>query len=499
MQQARLEHNATILPDGQVLATGGGVVATEMWNPATKQWRRMADAAIARAYHSTAALLPDGRVLSAGGDSQPNAEIYKPPYFFKGPRPVITSAPPTIRYGQKFRVGAVAPYGVVQVTLVRLSSVTHAFNHNQRFNRLDFQVTVTGNLIVFPPARPELAPPGHYMLFVLNGAGVPSVARIVKLTEPVLPDGLVLDSFPSHGSDGNGVFEPGEAVFAEPSWRNPTHQEVELTGKATAFTGPGSAQYLVLDGEAGYGTIAPNEAASCQSVADCYRLAVTSSVTADEVRPAHWDAVLSEETSVGPINRWTVHLGDSFTDVPRSNPYYRGVETLLHNGVTGGCGVQSYCPHAPATRAQAAVFVLASMHGIGYTPRPCVAGQERFSDVPASSPFCPWIEELARRRAVGGCGLTTYCPDAAVTREQMAVMVLATLEGGGYAPPACTPGQELFMDVPASSPFCPWIEELVRRGAVTGCGRHRYCPAADVARDQASEFLVGGFGLLLYE
>ena len=78
-------------------------------------------------------------------------------------------------------------------------------------------------------------------------------------------------------------------------------------------------------------------------------------------------------------------------------------------------------------------------------------------------------------------------------------MVLATLEGGGYMPPACVPGLERFMDVPASSPFCPWIEELVRRDAVAGCGLHLFCPAAEVRREQASEFLVGGFGLRLYE
>jgi hypothetical protein len=494
MAHARVEHNATILPDGEVLVTGGYVAATEIWNPVTRTWRSVTSASIARGYHSTAALLPDGRVVSAGGDFQPNAEIYKPPYLFKGPRPVITSAPPTVRYGEAFTVGAVAPYGIVQVTWVRLSSVTHAFNQNQRFNRLDFK-SLAGVLHVAAPANPALAPPGHYMLFVLNGAGVPSVARIVKLTEPVLPAGLEVDTAADGGSDGNRVFEPGEAVTAAPSWRNPTHEDVDLSGAATAFTGPPAGVYSVLDGEARYGTIAPNGTASCQATGDCYRL----SVSGLGVRPLHWDADLTETTSAGPLHHWTIHLGDSFRDVPRSNPYYRLVETLLHNGVTAGCGSRLYCPDAPATRAQAAVFVLASMHGPGYAPPACVAGQERFSDVPASSPFCPWIEELARKGVVAGCGPGLYCPDAAVTREQLAVMVLATLEGGGYAPPACVPGLERFMDVPASSPFCPWIEEIVRRDAVAACGRHLFCPAADVHRDQASEFLVGGFGLRLYE
>src|SRR5206468_2687753 len=100
------------------------------------------------------------------------------------------------------------------------------------------------------------------------------------------------------------------------------------------------------------------------------------------------------------------------------------------------------------------------------TPTPscsaCLPGQEMFNDVPASSPFCPWIEELARRSITGGCGGSNYCPCASVTRAQMAVFLLRTLEGSGYTPPPCVPGQETFNDVPASSPFCPWIEELVR-------------------------------------
>jgi hypothetical protein len=464
-----------------------------MWDPVGGAWRSLAAAAVARGYHSTAALLPDGRVLSAGGDGEPNAEIYKPPYLFKGPRPAITYAPPTVGYGDTFTVGATSPFGIVQVTWVRLSSVTHAFNHNQRFNRLDFTAGGTGELLVRAPAWPAHAPPGHYMLFVLNGAGVPSLARIVKLTEPVVPEGLEVDVKPL-GSNGNGVFEPGEEVVVAPSWRNATHKDVDLAGTATEFTGPAGPIYAVVDGEARYGTIRPGRARSCQRTNDCYALTVTF----EPARSLHWDAVLIETTSAGATNHWTLHLGDSFRDVTQANPYYRQVETLLHNGVTAGCGGRSYCPDAVATRAQAAALVLASMHGAGYAPRACVAGQERFSDVPASNPFCPWIEELARRGVTAGCGPGIYCPDAAVTREQMPVLVLATLEGGGYAPPDCVPGQERFVDVPAASPFCPWIEELVRRGAVTGCGSTSYCPGAPVHRDQASEFLVGGFGLLLY-
>jgi hypothetical protein len=118
-----------------------------------------------------------------------------------------------------------------------------------------------------------------------------------------------------------------------------------------------------------------------------------------------------------------------------------------------------------------------------------------FADVPASSPFCRWIEELARRGAAGGCGNGNFCPTEAVTREQMAVFVLRTLDPA-LNPPAC--GTPVFNDVPASSPFCRWIEELARRGVVSGCGNGNYCPADPINRLQIAVFLTVTFGLTLY-
>jgi hypothetical protein len=196
--------------------------------------------------------------------------------------------------------------------------------------------------------------------------------------------------------------------------------------------------------------------------------------------------------NLAAAKNWTLHVGDSFSDVPRSNGFYRFVETILHHNVTVGCSTTSYCPASPATRDQMAVFVLVAREG-GYAPPACTTPV--FNDVPASSPFCGWIEELARRGVVAGCGGGSYCPSAPVSREEMAVFVLATKDPG-VLPPAC--GAPMFNDVPASSAFCPWIEELARRGVVTGCGGGAYCPAAAVTREQMSVFLTGTFGLLLY-
>src|SRR5690349_20080439 len=131
-----------------------------------------------------------------------------------------------------------------------------------------------------------------------------------------------------------------------------------------------------------------------------------------------------------------------------------------------------------------AVFVLVAKEPAGFLPPACGA-TPMFFDVPASSPFCRWIEELARRGVVGGCGNQNYCRAAPARREQMAIFVLRTVDPS-INPPACT--IPMFADVPAASPFCRYIEELVRRGVVTGCGGGNYCPAANVSREQMSVF-----------
>jgi hypothetical protein len=192
MQFRRRQLNALILPDGKVLVTGGTsgpgfddptspVFPAELWDPATETWTTLASASVPRLYHSGTVLLPDGRVLSTGGNGYTHAEVFSPPYLFKGSRPSIASAPAVVRYGQPFFVGTSDAPGVTKVTMLRLSSTTHALNMNQRFSQLAFS-QATGGLNVTPPLTANSAPPGHYLLFLLNGNGVPSVAKIVQLT-----------------------------------------------------------------------------------------------------------------------------------------------------------------------------------------------------------------------------------------------------------------------------------------------------------------------------
>ena len=193
MHYPRRQHNAVILPDGKVFISGGSsaggfdtstspVLPTEMWDPATGQFTVMASLAVYRGYHSTALLLPDGRVLSAGGNvGGPNAQIYSPPYLFNGTRPAISSAPTGVGYGQTVFVGTPDAASITQVSWIRLGSTTHTFDTSQRYMRLNF-TQATNGLNVTMPANGNIAPPGYYMLFILNSSGVPSVAKIVQIS-----------------------------------------------------------------------------------------------------------------------------------------------------------------------------------------------------------------------------------------------------------------------------------------------------------------------------
>ena len=234
MKYPRRQHNAVILPDGKVLIVGGSsasgfdtstspVLPAEMWDPDTGQFTVMASIATYRGYHSTALLLPDGRVLSAGGNvGGPNAQLFSPPYLFAGARPAITSAPTSAGYGQTVFVGSPDAASVSKVTLLREASVTHTNNMSQGFLSLSFTQTSTG-LNVVMPANANLAVPGYYMLFILNGAGVPSVGSIIQLSSTAATLGTVTGkvtntqgapiSGASVSSGGNGAVTGADGVY----------------------------------------------------------------------------------------------------------------------------------------------------------------------------------------------------------------------------------------------------------------------------------------------
>lgn len=195
MQSGRRYHTATALPDGTVLVTGGGltqadastaVLSAELWNPATGAWSTMASMAVPRLYHSIALLLPSGEVLVAGGgrkgggSDRLNAQLYRPPYLFKGPQPRITAMPASVGYGQSFELLTPDAASIARISMIRLGAITHQVNMSQSFAVPTF-VRSAGALTVTAPSSRFVAPPGYYMLFILDGNGVPSVAKIVQI------------------------------------------------------------------------------------------------------------------------------------------------------------------------------------------------------------------------------------------------------------------------------------------------------------------------------
>jgi Domain of unknown function (DUF1929) len=271
METGRRQHNLTVLADGTVLATGGnssgeslvdmenGVYTAELWDPDTGDWTTLDSMQMTRQYHSSAMLLPDGRVLSAGGGIcgdcnragylNRNAEVFTPPYLFKSdgsgelaPRPEITSAPAVVNYGAQFSVGTPQAGSIGKVAMMRLGAVTHSVNMEQRYVPLSYSAG-GGGITATAPSNPNIAPPGVYMLFILDSNGVPSVAEMVRIEPgagPLAP--TINDTDPNSPSKDNAPEVSGTGAAAGSTVRiygNATCSGPVLgSGSATVFNGP---------------------------------------------------------------------------------------------------------------------------------------------------------------------------------------------------------------------------------------------------------------------
>ena len=276
MAFGRRQHNLTVLADGSVLATGGlssgaglvdlnaGVYPAELWNPVTGQWRTLAAMQITRQYHSTALLLADGRVLSSGGGIcgtcdqvgylGKNAEVFSPPYLFEAdgtlaPRPVIDAAPASSGYDAPIEIVTGNPAAIAKVGLVRLSAVTHSDNMEQRYIPLSFTRGAT-SLTATAPTNANVAPPGPYMLFLVDTNGVPSVAHMVSVQSGASPPTVTL----TQPANGATFAAPATVSLAASASDDGTVTRVEFFNGAAKLGEDTTAPYSFTWGGVGAGT-----------------------------------------------------------------------------------------------------------------------------------------------------------------------------------------------------------------------------------------------------
>jgi len=344
----------------------------------------------------------------------------------------------------------------------------------------------------------------------------------------LFPQALTADPASSAGSDGNGVLEPGETVVVQPTWKNPTSADSPgITATASGLTGPVGATYTLTDSAANYGTALAGQLSSCSYFNDCYTVFVSDPAS----RPAaHWDASFSEALHVpglpDGVKAWKLHLGDSFTDVPRSQLFYKKIETVFHNAITVGCTTTTYCPDDNVPRDQMAIFLARGIaHGganvpvsgsVNGQPYNCVAGGvSLFSDVSPTAISCKSIHYIAAQNVTTGCQTGKYCPFDNVSRAQMAIFVAKAIvapAGGAGVPVAYGPDPVTFLsyscdagtpnlhftDIAVSDTFCKHAHYLWAKGIIAGCSFSQYCPTGDVKRDEMAKFLANAFQLALY-
>jgi PKD repeat protein len=414
---------------------------------------------------------------------------------------------------------------------------------------VDFTSHYTGNITAYAwtfgdgtsssdrnPSKFYAAPGVYTVSLTVTGPGGSDVQTKTNLVR-VLPTppslmtriGMVVDAHSATGttSNLNGVFEPGETVMLEPTWRNQTAGAVALSATASILAGPPGASVTLPGASATFGSINPGTAANCQATTGvCYQMAVA----VPAARPGvHWDAHITETLSSGVVLSSPVHIGHSFLDVSENDPRYPDIETLLHNNVAAAYEDGTFRPWATSTRLDTAVFLargLVAPVGDGAIPDSGQIGKLAYScmpggrsllrDVSINSTECKYAHFLLSKgvEVEFGCTAKRLCAANETTRAAMAVMLAGSLATGGDAavPEAGTfsdsgstrsydcsvDGGSHFPDIRKSDAFCRHVNYLWARDMIKGNANGTFGPAANVTRSEMARVLVEGMALKLY-
>lgn len=270
LQFPRTLHHSVVLPTGEVFVVGGmkttklfqdvnARLTPELWNPSSNTWTSMTPMVTPRTYHSTAILMNDARVFVGGGglcgscaSNHPNTELFSPPYLYVdgtntlATRPVISTAPASADYNVDITLQTDS--AISQFVLIRSSSSTHSVNNEQR--RVPVSFTGSGNNYqVRMPSRNH-APPGNYMLFALNAAGTPSIAKTIKLgAENVIPELANGDYWLTAPTSGQRLAAPAANAYQSRMYDANTDEEQQwrvkyLGGRVYTLQNVASGRYM---------------------------------------------------------------------------------------------------------------------------------------------------------------------------------------------------------------------------------------------------------------
>jgi len=357
----------------------------------------------------------------------------------------------------------------------------------------------------------------------IDGAGNHSTSEINVILNKIISSKLLLPKGNIVDADGNGILEPDEIAIFQPAWANVSTINVShLTGKITDFYGPEGADYNLIKSDALYGGVAPGKTITCSyQNGNCYEVKVSTLQ-----RPLiHWDAILQEQLSTNDVYNYLIHIGESFSDVNKTNPIYHSAEVLLHHNIITKCNEDKFCPDDILKREDLAIWVArllaagedkipisGDITGAGIYTYSCQqGGTSLFEDIEPISIGCKYVHFLFSYAAKIACNSEPlkYCPDDAATRSDMSIFIANALNirsgdvpieytdsktGRSYN---CSPDNPNihFIDVSPNDLWCAHAHYLWAIGLDEGCAEGLFCPSTPITRAFMAKILEKAFNL----